>query len=665
MKTTILLLFALLLSFTNVFAQCDGTTSAKANFNHHVITAGNKVWYSAQLKILGNNATYPVTIHFTNQVINSTAFNFNVPDAELIIDPSVTTATTTFTGTKWVTRVQPNSSNQYFFSGYIDSVTTNIPAGLHNVTWSGKFTATQPNIALSWKWAAAVYSTLHPVWNHLGIKPSDCTNCSSFFNNDDAGTPENYKSYVVSGATGNGNSFTGAHSNTEIVRPCVSVMPTVMVNASATAICQGSSVTFTAAGTNLGSAPAYQWMKNGVSVGANSATYTTSSLNNNDSVWVVITSSNSLAVPATVVSNKVVITINPLPSSISLSGDTVICANATATLTASVAGGVWSSSNNAVATVSATGVVTAVATGNTTIKYTVTTPCGNVTVSKNIRVAKSFTVSEEITSPTCFGYTDGSIVTNVSCGCPSIYNYSWSNGANTFGIWGVPAGTYTVDITNAEGCMQRYTYNVTQPAEMVGYASVTDVSAPGATDGAIDYTVTGGTSPYSYHWCYGQTTEDLHGIAAGPYFVTTTDAKGCQVTNYYNVATATYLQSITSSIESHGSGTPGGNGKMLPGNNYADYGVILDLPADAVSTYPNPFATETNISFTIPENGHTVITVINPVNGQQIATLYNGETQAGRKYNCTFSAGNLATGTYIYHLSSGNYRTIGKLQISK
>ena len=105
----------------------------------------------------------------------------------------------------------------------------------------------------------------------------------------------------------NGNSATC--STTVIVQDFVQ-NATATINVSpSTTICQGDSVTFTASGTNLGANPQYEWFVNSLSVGNNSATYTTTALNNNDDVYVEITSGPC---NTSTVSNTIVMTVNPL-----------------------------------------------------------------------------------------------------------------------------------------------------------------------------------------------------------------------------------------------------------------------------------------------------------------------------------------------------------------
>ena len=101
-------------------------------------------------------------------------------------------------------------------------------------------------------------------------------------------------------------------SDTVVINPIVT--PSVTISATYTTITTGATDTFTATPTNGGTTPSYQWYKNGVAVGTNSATYITGTLSNNDSVWCVMTSNAPCASPATATSNHVHVTVNPIPT---------------------------------------------------------------------------------------------------------------------------------------------------------------------------------------------------------------------------------------------------------------------------------------------------------------------------------------------------------------
>jgi len=92
------------------------------------------------------------------------------------------------------------------------------------------------------------------------------------------------------------------------------VAATVSIAASATTICTGNNITFTATPTNGGAAPLYQWKKNGVAIGTNSNTYSSNTLVNGDIITVTLTSNAPCVSPASVNSNNITVTVNPLPA---------------------------------------------------------------------------------------------------------------------------------------------------------------------------------------------------------------------------------------------------------------------------------------------------------------------------------------------------------------
>ncbi len=84
-------------------------------------------------------------------------------------------------------------------------------------------------------------------------------------------------------------------------------------------------------------------------------------------------------------------------------------------------------------------------------------------------------------------------------------------------------------ISDASGCTKTTTAVITQPGVLV--LSVTTVNSTcGNANGSVDLTVSGGTSPYTYAWTGGATTQDISSKASGTYTVTVTDANACSKT---------------------------------------------------------------------------------------------------------------------------------------
>jgi len=75
--------------------------------------------------------------------------------------------------------------------------------------------------------------------------------------------------------------------------------------------------------------------------------------------------------------------------------------------------------------------------------------------------------------------------------------------------------------------------------------------------------------------------------------------------------------------------------------------------------YPNPFNPTTTIEFTVPSNGRATLKIFNAI-GQEIATLFNGEAEAGKYHQVQFSARGQASGLYFSRLEYN-----GKVQLKK
>jgi len=143
-------------------------------------------------------------------------------------------------------------------------------------------------------------------------------------------------------------------------------------------------------------------------------------------------------------------------------------------------------------------------------------------------------VTSTITDENC-GNANGSI-TQIVNGGTGPYSYSWSNGSTTSGLTNLSAGNYICTITDANGCIIIQSYTIINGNNGVTLtANITDENC-GDQDGAINLTVAGGSTPFTYSWNNGSSTQDQINLGYGVYIVLVTDNQGCQATGTYSVA---------------------------------------------------------------------------------------------------------------------------------
>ena len=279
------------------------------------------------------------------------------------------------------------------------------------------------------------------------------------------------------------NNCSASTSRIVTVNPLPS--PAISGNNSA---CEGSNITLIASGgTN------YVW--------SNGATTPSVSVNQTGNYFVTVTDANGC-----LGSTNKNITINPLPNS-EITGSSSICTGSSTILTAS--GGstyLWS-----------TGETTASITISQANTYTVTvTSAQGCTKTASKVVTVNNTLQPNITGKNAFCAGDSTVLTT-SGGT----NYAWSNGATTSSITIRQTGTYSVTVTNANGCNGTSSIIVTSnplPRPLIsGSNSICEGSS-------TVLTASGGTS---YRWLDGQTTPSVSVNQLGNYIVTVTDVNGC------------------------------------------------------------------------------------------------------------------------------------------
>lgn len=159
----------------------------------------------------------------------------------------------------------------------------------------------------------------------------------------------------------------------------------------------------------------------------------------------------------------------------------------------------------------------------------------------SIRVLRDPVIMGDLTMPTCGG-SNGAIDITVSDqdGGGMNLEYDWDNDGvgdndDMEDLTGLPAGNFTVIVTNSLGCAASMTFSLSDDTAPELSFAQTNPMCGGDSDGSIDMTVTGGTMPFTYQWDNDGTAdnddmEDISGLMAGTYSVTVIDGAGCTAT---------------------------------------------------------------------------------------------------------------------------------------
>lgn len=239
-----------------------------------------------------------------------------------------------------------------------------------------------------------------------------------------------------------------------------------------------------------------------------------------------------------------IFTVNTVPAApAAISGSSTVCAGSSAILTSATPGGVWSSSNTAVASMgSSTGVMTGVSTGTANISYTVTNGCGSTSVTAPVTVNASPTAISG-SSVSCVGATN--TLTSSPGGTWASSNTAAATiGSLTGSVLGIGVGTTTISYTLVNGCFSTRTVTVNNPPGasggtptvcVGGTTTLTNSGGGTWTSGSVNATVgsasgivsgvTAGTAviTYSVGTCFTTTTVT---VIANPAAITPPGAVG-------------------------------------------------------------------------------------------------------------------------------------------
>ncbi|NNF01886.1 MAG: hypothetical protein HKN22_04310, partial [Bacteroidia bacterium] len=148
------------------------------------------------------------------------------------------------------------------------------------------------------------------------------------------------------------------------------------------------------------------------------------------------------------------------------------------------------------------------------------------------------------TNVNCFGEQTASIdLTPLSGNSPFIYN--WSNGATTQDLDSLASGTYSVTVTDTDGCVGSATVAVTQPAAISVTSSKSNISCNNQDNGSAAVFVSGGVPSFSYNWSNGSTTSNISSLSGGAYTCTITDNNACTSTKVVNIFNPSAILAFT------------------------------------------------------------------------------------------------------------------------
>lgn len=128
-------------------------------------------------------------------------------------------------------------------------------------------------------------------------------------------------------------------------------------------------------------------------------------------------------------------------------------------------------------------------------------------------------------------------VTNLTGGIAP-YTYLWSNGATSSSINNLKMGYYNVQVKDSRGCIEN-SYTYINQTKTINVNTTPTATTCKQNDGSAIVFGSGGSSPYTYLWSNGSTSNTITNVNSGFYYVTTTDNNGCIGVGSVNIMEST------------------------------------------------------------------------------------------------------------------------------
>jgi len=388
---------------------------------------------------------------------------------------------------------------------------------------SADFSAGDPTICAGQTVTFTDLSTNSPTswaWSFTGGTPATSTSQNPTITYNTAGT------YAVTLTATNG---AGGDTETKTGYIIVTANPAASA-ASNSPVCAGQTINLT---TTTVSGATYAW--------AGPSSYSATVQNpTRPSATTVMSGTYTVTVTAngcTATSNTAV-TVNPLPTATAGSNSPVCAGSAINLTTPTVSGATYAwtgpSSYSASTQNPSRPSSTTVMSGT----YTVTVTANGCTNTSNVSVTVNAnpTASSSAQNALCNGVCNGT-ATVVPSGGSGTYTYLWNNGQTTSTASALCDGSYSVVVTDGNGCIANSSSTVGEPTVLTIGSVNTTQSACASSTGSATVNVTGGTTTYSYAINGGtaQGSNVFNSLAAGTYSLSVTDANGCTATSSFTI----------------------------------------------------------------------------------------------------------------------------------
>ncbi|MFZ5553696.1 MAG: SBBP repeat-containing protein [Bacteroidota bacterium] len=186
----------------------------------------------------------------------------------------------------------------------------------------------------------------------------------------------------------------------------------------------------------------------------------------------------------------------------------------------------------------------------------------DIGISKFMATNTALTYTTLVEDVSCFGANDGSVIISVNGGVPG-YSFQWNSGQTNDTVTGLPAGNYSITVTDSDtsACLSQgnqLVINVTvnEPPAISVSVTQNDIICSSQCIGDASAAATGGVGSFSYVWTPGgMTTPFINNLCAGPYTVIAADASGCTDTANITIQQTTGTLSYTvfsSSVSCYG-----------------------------------------------------------------------------------------------------------------